>query len=102
VGRVCGYRPQVTDPRRAVYVLAARPNPSTPPADPLQVKYMVDDLLPSLLNQPNTVIHLHSSLRDPAGLILSTRDYVQHYANDRLSDDPGKENRVLTLTSSFG
>ncbi len=69
----------------------------TPPADRLQVKYKVDDLLPSLLNQPNTVIHLHGSLRDPAGMILSTRDYVRHYANDRLSGDPGKENRVLTF-----
>ena len=58
---------------------------STPPVKPLQVIYKVDDLLPSLLSQSNTVIHLHGSLRDPAGMILTTRDYVRHYANDRLN-----------------
>jgi hypothetical protein len=30
-------------------------------------------------------------------MILSTHDYVRHYANDRLSGDPQKENRVLTF-----
>ena len=48
---------------------------STPPLlNPLQVAYKVDKLLPSLLSQPNTVIHLHGSLRDPSGMILSTGD----------------------------
>ena len=59
--------------------------------------YKVDKLLPSLLSQPNTVIHLHGSLRDPSGMILSTGDYIRHYANDRLSGEPSKENRVLTF-----
>ena len=70
---------------------------STPPVKPLKVIYKVEDLLPLLLSQPNTVIHLHGSLRDPAGMILTTRDYVRHYANDRLSGDPSNENRVLTF-----
>jgi hypothetical protein len=30
-------------------------------------------------------------------MILSTWDYVRHYANDRLSGDPNTENRVLTF-----
>ncbi|HWX54835.1 MAG TPA: SIR2 family protein [Verrucomicrobiae bacterium] len=69
----------------------------TPPVNPIRVVHKVDELLPALLSQPNTVIHLHGSLRDPAGMILATHDYVRHYANDRLSHDPQKENRVLTF-----
>ena len=30
-------------------------------------------------------------------MILTTQDYVRHYANDRLSGDPQRENRVLTF-----
>jgi hypothetical protein len=30
-------------------------------------------------------------------MILTTQDYVRHYANDRLSGDPSRENRVLTF-----
>ena len=77
-------------------------NPSTKPADtpplnPIHVVHKVDELLPALLSEPNTVVHLHGSLRDPAGMILTTHDYVRHYANDRLSGDAAKENRVLTF-----
>lgn len=68
-----------------------------PPAGPIRVVYKVEDLLPALLSEPNTVIHLHGSVRDPDGMILTTHDYVRHYANDRLSGDPEKENRVLTF-----
>ena len=63
----------------------------------MRVVYKVEDLLPALLSDPNTVIHLHGSLRDPAGMILTTQDYVRHYANDRAVDDRTKENRVLTF-----
>ena len=69
----------------------------TPPVNAIRVIYKVDDLLPGLLSEPNTVVHLHGSLRDPAGMILTTQDYVRHYANDRLSGDPSRENRVLTF-----
>jgi hypothetical protein len=88
------------DERIAEPIVAA--TPSTGPADtlpvsPIRVVHKVDELLPALLSEPNTVIHLHGSLRDPAGMILTTQDYVGHYANDRLSGDPQKENRVLTF-----
>jgi len=87
---------QIPEPTPAA--IPATSSPSTPPpVKPLQVIYKVDALLPSLLSQPNTVIHLHGSLRDPSGMILSTWDYVRHYANDRLSGDPNTENRVLTF-----
>jgi hypothetical protein len=77
---------------------AVQPAPAdTPPGKPIRVVHKVDELLPALLSEPNSVIHLHGSLRDPAGMILTTRDYVRHYANDRLLADPQRENRVLTF-----
>ena len=42
----------------------------------MRVVYKVEDLLPALLSDPNTVIHLHGSLRDPAGMILTFLDYL--------------------------
>lgn len=32
--------------------------------------------------RPNTVVHLHGAIEDPDGMIMSTRDYLAHYAND--------------------
>ena len=69
----------------------------TPPVDSVRIVHKVGELLPALLSEPNTVIHLHGSVLDPAGMILSTQDYVRHYANDRGSSDPRDENRVLTF-----
>jgi hypothetical protein len=67
------------------------------PISPMRVVHKVSDLLPALLSETDTVIHLHGSIRDPAGMVLSTQDYVQRYANDRFSSDPRMENRVLTF-----
>lgn len=77
-------------------------NPTSDPTIPPSAKnrniiYKVHDLIPSTLNQPNTVIHLHGSLADPTGMILTTQDYLNHYANDRFSGIADKENRVLTF-----
>jgi len=66
-------------------------------SNPRRIIHKVHDLTPANLNQPNTVIHLHGSLVDPDGMILTTQHYVRHYANDRLSGNPDKENRVLTF-----
>lgn len=62
-----------------------------------KVIHKVHDFTPANLNQPNTVIHLHGSLVDPDGMVLTTQHYVRHYANDRLSGNADKENRVLTF-----
>ena len=61
------------------------------------VIYRVEELTPDKLERPNTVFHLHGSLLDPTGMILTTQDYVRHYANDRRADGPEGENRVLTF-----
>jgi hypothetical protein len=61
------------------------------------VIYKVEELTPDNLERPNTVFHLHGSLLDPIGMILTTQHYVRHYANDRRADGPEGENRVLTF-----
>jgi hypothetical protein len=61
------------------------------------VIYRVEELTLDNLERPNTVFHLHGSLLDPTGMILTTQDYVRHYANDRRADSSEEENRVLTF-----
>lgn len=51
--------------------------------------------------KPNTVIHLHGSLTDSPNMVLTTRHYVERYANDRLTEKDGKENRVLTFLENL-
>lgn len=63
--------------------------------------YKVEDLTPANLNQPDSVFHLHGSLIDQSGLVLTTRDYIRRYANDRGSDDPALENRTLTFLETL-
>jgi hypothetical protein len=58
--------------------------------------YNVDDFTPARLNQPDTVFHVHGSMREPRSMIVTTPHYVRHYANDRMTDG-GKENNVLTF-----
>lgn len=62
-----------------------------------KVVHHVHDFTSDRLNQPDTVIHLHGSLVAPDEMVLTTQDYVGHYANDRFIEAHGKENRVLTF-----
>jgi hypothetical protein len=61
----------------------------------------VEEFTPANLNQANSVFHLHGSLVDPTGMVMTTRDYIQRYANDRGTDDPARENRTLTFLESL-
>jgi len=75
-------------------LVAGGPPPTasaTPPAP--NVLYKVRDLTPNCLSVPNTVIHLHGSVRDADSMIVTTQDYIGHYANDRGDE----ENYVLTF-----
>jgi hypothetical protein len=65
------------------------------------IYHRVEDLTASNLNRPNTVIHLHGSVLAPEGMILTTQDYIRHYANDRMIGDSSKENRVLTFLENL-
>jgi hypothetical protein len=65
---------------------------------PMNVVYRPEQISPALLSQPNTAIHLHGSLREPATMIMTTSDYINQYAAyNRSSHDPQTENPVLTF-----
>lgn len=82
--------------------LDATSNPMVAPESKSRnVYHRVRELTAANLNQPNTVLHLHGSLRDSDGMVLTTHDYIRHYANDRSSGDPDKENRVLTFLENL-
>ena len=82
------------------------PNPAAPPlaspqqsaVSPMRIVYRYEEILPSLLTQPNTVVHLHGSVRDATTMVMTTSDYIDRYAAyNRSSHDPRTENRVLTF-----
>jgi len=63
-----------------------------------RIVHRVQELAPSDLNIPDTVIHLHGWVGEPDEMILTTQDYVRHYANDRkIGSNNDDENRVLTF-----
>jgi hypothetical protein len=65
---------------------------------PMNVVYRPEQINPALLSQPNTVIHLHGSVLEPATMIMTTSDYINQYAAyNRSSFDPQTENSVLTF-----
>jgi hypothetical protein len=59
----------------------------------------VNEFTPANLNLAQAVFHLHGSLADPTGMVITTRDYITRYANDRTENDPQRENRTLTFLS---
>lgn len=64
---------------------------------PRESYYRTEELTADNLNRANVVIHLHGSVKDPSSMIMTTPDYVSHYANDRRVNDRDPENKVLTL-----
>lgn len=74
---------------------------ATPSAVPMRVVPKVNDLQPKLLHQDNTVVHLHGSVQDPESMVVTTHDYLRHYANDRGRGDADGENRVLTFLEAL-
>ncbi len=87
--------------------IADTPTPVNPPAAPQTTTdnapsprrriYEVNEFTPVNLNSPKTVFHLHGSLAAPAGMIMTTREYIVRYRNDRSDGDPTRENRTLTF-----
>ena len=70
--------------------------PTTAPA-PRVVYFRKSDLTAAHLNQENAVLHLHGSVNDPSRMVITTRDYVEHYRNDRR----GEENPVLSFLDNL-
>jgi SIR2-like domain len=53
------------------------------------------------LNREGAVLHLHGSLQKPEDMVITTRDYVKHYANDRRLKPTDPENPVLTFLDAL-
>ena len=85
-------RTPVTDPTVTQDTTAATPAKRTS-------IYKVAEFTQANLNQAKTVFHLHGSLTEPKGMVMTTRDYIMRYANDRAGIDPKSENRTLTFLS---
>jgi hypothetical protein len=86
---------RIDQPQPGVIPVAS---PATlPPGTSMRSIYAVNDFLPVALTQHNTVIHLHGSVANPMGMVLTTNDYIEHYANDHRTGNPSTENRVLTF-----
>jgi hypothetical protein len=87
--------------------IADHPAPVAPPTAPQTTTdntpaprrriYEVHEFTPANLNLPKTVFHLHGSLASPRGMIMTTREYITRYRNDRSDDDAVRENRTLTF-----
>lgn len=49
-----------------------------------------DKLFAKLLNEPGTVIHLHGVISKPETMIVTTRDYLEHYDNENVQEFLGE------------
>lgn len=84
-------------PSTSVLLTPSEAPSNTPAITPMRVIHHANEFIPALLNEPNTVIHLHGSVLEPEQMILTTGDYLTHYANDRGPAEAKQENRVLTF-----
>ncbi len=48
--------------------------------------YRREHLSPALLAQRGAVIHLHGSYIDPRSMVVSLKDYIEHYADSRVQE----------------
>lgn len=48
--------------------------------------YLREHLSPALLAQRGAVIHLHGSYMDPSSMVVSLKDYIEHYADSRVQE----------------
>ena len=71
--------------------------PSTPSYATRQIYFEPVDFTAARFRDSDTVMHLHGSLQSQDSMILTMRDYISHYANDRGAANGDEENRVLTF-----
>jgi len=46
--------------------------------------YLPQHLSPALLAERGAVIHLHGSYMDPSSMVVSLKDYIKHYSDERV------------------
>jgi hypothetical protein len=87
--------------------IADQPAPVAPPAGPQTTTdntpsprrriHEVSEFTPANLNLAKTVFHLHGSLVAQDSMIMTTREYITRYRNDRSDGGAARENRTLTF-----
>ncbi|WP_158491329.1 SIR2 family protein [Methylocystis sp. SC2] len=88
---------EIPDVQRPM-ILPAAPSTTTSNAPSRRRSiYKVNEFTPANLNIERTVFHLHGSIDDPSGMVMTTSEYIERYRNDRAGDDPKRENRTLTF-----
>lgn len=43
-----------------------------------------------LLNEPGTVVHLHGAISEPESMIVTTKDYLEHYDHEKVQEFLGE------------
>jgi hypothetical protein len=43
-----------------------------------------------LLNEPGTVVHLHGAISEPRSMIVTTKDYLEHYDHEKVQEFLGE------------
>ena len=43
-----------------------------------------------LLNEPGTVVHLHGAISKPETMIVTTKEYLEHYDNENVQEFLGE------------
>lgn len=59
-------------------------------AVPLKRVFERDKFFANLLNEPGTVVHLHGSISNPESMIVTTRQYLEHYDNENVNEFLGE------------
>jgi hypothetical protein len=70
---------------------------TAPPPARRIVLSKVEQFTYAALNQGDTVFHIHGSMTDPGGMVLTTSDYLARYANHSMNSGSYKENEYLTF-----
>jgi len=52
--------------------------------------YDKDKFFAKLLNEPGTVVHLHGSISKPESMIVTTKDYLEHYDHENVQEFLGE------------
>jgi len=50
------------------------------------IYYLREHLSPALLAERGAVIHLHGSYMSPESMVVSLKDYIEHYASERVKE----------------
>ena len=70
---------------------------SDPPNTLRNVIYKLEEFDDEKLKTPNTVLHIHGSVRDRKSMVLTTADYLERYRSHRIEGSEGRENPFLTF-----